>query len=535
VALSSTESEYIALSTGARDAVWLRRFLNELEFPQGESTTIYVDNQSSIRLAKNPEMHNRSKHIDVRYHHVRDLVSSGEIELQYIPTTEQLADVLTKPLLKTLHQKMKNGLNMITAEDKPSNVFTPTQEEREKEPAKPTHGIKEFPAKGPKLKIPLGLALMFLFCMCGTASGLLNEHQVPVLWRKSPIPVTTGQSQVYLLINLVNPCEILTSDIAHHDLAANAREKCNKIYTEMFVNEVENLCPKKTFTGNIYRIERAIPLLIGAVWGVITLSAGLGVAGTVISALNMASIGRIQTKLDLEKEQLEMLSSSLEWSQKQMDELRSNFNDAMGQMQVQQADQDELKNKFISTNFAISYLTTRLMMGQEILRESVRQWKQGKVYAPLMDYFNFTMPCGDDCPLYLSQAQKCELSEDGTKLYIDFSAPIINQTLQLIEADPFDLMLRRKNSTCTVRYIGNRNLLVSTTENCIYTVNVNRHFTHDLLVSPAHGCRPNTNSTEETKHFVVDHCQSQHELDYYDFVQIKPHHSQFYVYCPESI
>ncbi|CAG7821978.1 unnamed protein product, partial [Allacma fusca] len=104
VAMSSTEAEYIALASAAREAIWLRRFLNELGYHQDQPTTIFVDNQSTIKLAKNPELHSRTKHIDVRYHYTRTLVEAGEIQVEYTPTTSQKADGLTKALMKS-----KNG------------------------------------------------------------------------------------------------------------------------------------------------------------------------------------------------------------------------------------------------------------------------------------------------------------------------------------------------------------------------------------------------------------------------------------------
>jgi hypothetical protein len=98
VALSSTESEYIAIATGARELIWLRELLKDLGFPQKQPSLLLVDNQSSIRLAKNPEMHSRTKHIDVRFHYVRELVQNEPIVIEYFHTKDQLADCSTKPL-----------------------------------------------------------------------------------------------------------------------------------------------------------------------------------------------------------------------------------------------------------------------------------------------------------------------------------------------------------------------------------------------------------------------------------------------------
>ncbi|CAG7723393.1 unnamed protein product [Allacma fusca] len=99
VSLSSTEAEYIALTSGAREVVWLREFLDELGYNQRGPTTILVD-QSAIRLVMNPEMHARSKHIDVRFHCIRELVSNNQVQVEYVPTDDHFADCLTKSLLK---------------------------------------------------------------------------------------------------------------------------------------------------------------------------------------------------------------------------------------------------------------------------------------------------------------------------------------------------------------------------------------------------------------------------------------------------
>ena len=99
VALSSTEAEYMALSEATQEAVWLKVFLCELgEMAGDEAIKIYEDNQGSIALAKNPEFHKRTKHIDIRYHFVREKVEDGQVVLEYCPTQDMLADLMTKAI-----------------------------------------------------------------------------------------------------------------------------------------------------------------------------------------------------------------------------------------------------------------------------------------------------------------------------------------------------------------------------------------------------------------------------------------------------
>jgi hypothetical protein len=99
-AQSSTEAEYIAASEAAKEAVYLRRLLEGLGYGQSSATKLYEDNQGCIKLAKNPVFQNRTKHIDLRIHFIREKVESGEIELVYVPTKDQIADIMTKPLAK---------------------------------------------------------------------------------------------------------------------------------------------------------------------------------------------------------------------------------------------------------------------------------------------------------------------------------------------------------------------------------------------------------------------------------------------------
>jgi hypothetical protein len=82
VALSTTEAEFVAAASCACQGVWMRRVLEKLGHPQGKCTTVLCDNSSTIKLSKNPVMHGRSKHIDVRFHFLRDLTRDGVVELK---------------------------------------------------------------------------------------------------------------------------------------------------------------------------------------------------------------------------------------------------------------------------------------------------------------------------------------------------------------------------------------------------------------------------------------------------------------------
>ena len=98
IALSSTESEYITQMHAAKEAIWMKNFVNEIRGPQGKAIGIYCDNQGAIALAKDNKFHSQTKHIDLRYHFIREAVEDNKIRFEYIPTDKNVADIFTKAL-----------------------------------------------------------------------------------------------------------------------------------------------------------------------------------------------------------------------------------------------------------------------------------------------------------------------------------------------------------------------------------------------------------------------------------------------------
>jgi transposase InsO family protein len=104
VALSTTEAEYMAVTEAVKEALWLQGLVGDLGFSQ-EHVNVYCDSQSAIHLAKNQVHHARTKHIDIRFHFIREVIGNGEISLQKVDTKENPADMLTKivPTIKFNH------------------------------------------------------------------------------------------------------------------------------------------------------------------------------------------------------------------------------------------------------------------------------------------------------------------------------------------------------------------------------------------------------------------------------------------------
>jgi hypothetical protein len=113
VALSTTEAEYIVLSVAVHEVVSLRKLLTDLFDHEMDSTIIHSDNKSCVKLSENPVFHDKSKHIEIKYHYIRDMVQRKAVHMQYLPTHEQIAYILNKPLAKTKFEYFRERLGLV--------------------------------------------------------------------------------------------------------------------------------------------------------------------------------------------------------------------------------------------------------------------------------------------------------------------------------------------------------------------------------------------------------------------------------------
>ena len=113
VTLSTCEAEYIATTSCVCRKIWVQNLLKELSLSKEESTKIYVDNKSAIVLAKNPTFHDRSKHIDTRYHYIKEWVARKEVQVKYVKSQGQVADIFSKSLKYEDFIKMKSLIEVV--------------------------------------------------------------------------------------------------------------------------------------------------------------------------------------------------------------------------------------------------------------------------------------------------------------------------------------------------------------------------------------------------------------------------------------
>jgi histone deacetylase 1/2 len=114
VSRSSTEAEYKALANGAAEAMWVDSLLKELGVAQQRPPILWCDNLGATYLTANPVFHARMKHIEVDFHFVRERVAAGLLDVRFISTNDQLADVFTKPATRQMLDRFKTNLNLVS-------------------------------------------------------------------------------------------------------------------------------------------------------------------------------------------------------------------------------------------------------------------------------------------------------------------------------------------------------------------------------------------------------------------------------------
>ena len=113
VARSSAEAELRAMAHGICEGVWLKRLLKELKVMCEGPIKLFCDNQATISIAKNPVYHDRTKHVEIDRHFIREKIEEGTINLIYTPSNLQTADILTKALQPIIFDNLSSKLGMI--------------------------------------------------------------------------------------------------------------------------------------------------------------------------------------------------------------------------------------------------------------------------------------------------------------------------------------------------------------------------------------------------------------------------------------
>jgi hypothetical protein len=112
VSRSSAEAEYRAVANGVAEATWLCQLLLELHAPLRRATLVYCDNICAVYMSSNPVQHQRTKHIEIDLHFVRERVAIGDLRVLHVPTSSQYVDIFTKGLPSSVFTEFRSSLNV---------------------------------------------------------------------------------------------------------------------------------------------------------------------------------------------------------------------------------------------------------------------------------------------------------------------------------------------------------------------------------------------------------------------------------------
>ncbi|KAK4268262.1 hypothetical protein QN277_024943 [Acacia crassicarpa] len=124
VSRSAIEAEYRSLADASSDVVWVMKLLQEMHVPITETPIVWCDNSGAIALASNPVLHSKTKHVEIDIHFLREKVATGHLQIGYVPSSEQVADVLTKPLGKSMFLPFRDRLNVFSHQQSSQKQIT---------------------------------------------------------------------------------------------------------------------------------------------------------------------------------------------------------------------------------------------------------------------------------------------------------------------------------------------------------------------------------------------------------------------------
>ena len=153
-----------------------------------------------------------------------------------------------------------------------------------------------------------------------------------------------------------------------------------------------------------------------AVGSVVT--AGIATSGLVIAVSNKYDIGTLRSEMAEAGKKIDRLDTKIQYIEKAIAEFKNDLVGVVKQLETHEMDFDLFKERFASTNFAILYITGRMLIGNQILKEATRQWGRNQMYPRMMDFFNISLPCGRVCPIEFVKPKNCQLSHDRTKLML---------------------------------------------------------------------------------------------------------------------
>ncbi len=182
----------------------------------------------------------------------------------------------------------------------------------------------------------------------------------------------------------------------------------------------------------------------------------------------------------------------------------------------------------------ISNIATRILLTKDRLIDIAKKWEQHIVDDKIMEIFNFTLPCGKECPINLAEHKNCTLDSDRQIVSLTFDMKAIKPNIAILDADPFILYSRKNNKTtvCSISYIGPKNVIYDKLSDCVVPLPTTSTSYYNLGVIPKfEKCDNLLPDNIIAKYWRANACENKYTIVVEDILQIKHMGEHNYVYC----
>jgi len=513
VALSSAEAEFVALGDCGREAKWILKLYEELGIKLRNvenPMTIYTDSTAAKGMSQNPEQHQKTKHIDIRFQFIRQMVERRAVRTDHIPETCNPADILTKAITENFFLKKRKLMGM-------------TQPPRVAEKRRACSLAVD--PKRPHFAYSISYLVWYIMTLLAL-TGATNVHNSasPVLWRLNHQPVVIGFHAVTMNIQLVSPCTLMEMEDVEKGFAKTMIQQCNQTYEDLFKRKLLRMCPEQKHVA--FRREKRFVVAVGFVLIAVVACAGVGLGSYAISETYKLETRQEEMKIAMDELQRKvfLLNEEKNFLRTELRKVTSTIDQLINDFHI-------FKERTVETQYLVSHLTSKLMEGKKVLQDTEKMWKLGEMNDNFFEYLNFTMDCGEECPVDLGIFHGC--SSKDNEVTLEFSVPIVNTNLTRLEADSFDLMLKKQNNTCRQKYTGPLYTVLSLQEDCIYETIMENPKGRIALASSLR-CKNTTSFQTEESHYRTEECKASRLFDEREYIQVKIYNNMYYIYCPGS-
>lgn len=499
VSLSTTEAEYISGCEMVKELLPLREMMIELRMIRNEPTTVCLDNQSAVHIAKNEEGQQRTKHIDVREKWLSEQHATGKIRVKHIPGTDQKADMLTKPLLKTKFERNRSWLMAVAT------------------------------------------AILMIIMRSTSVLGKLKVTD-PVYYEPSDVVYQNRMVKYDLRIIILNPCELYFSNVTNNVVINTRLHKlCDvRFRTSMSMHhcKFEDFKIQGLMTGDvstnttalaedikeIQRHKRFAPLIMGV--GII-LVAGAQTFQSISLTDAKQNIETIAASVNNERKFIQQGTEVF----KETRETIHGLNVRIEHLADLYEGITETMEEFPKIIALVNHYNSNFMSYADTILELDAAASQHKASTALFKFGGKRL--WQEPAAHLSQLNKCTWKIDLEKknMYIsyEFTIPVPETEVKVYKSIAFSFWNRtEKGDVCWMKYAGPRHVMVNTTSNCYQ--HVKEHWVNNKIIS-GHSCaKENQQLDAQNKIYHTEYCRKNFKPDA-DDIQVHLFNGFYKIYC----